>query len=249
MRGDFYRESHFSAAPSERSSLTGHEKVATPGAATSTVPPYLWDAKDPDLDDPLHNPDPVRDAALDRSFTIFSLRGWLNGAVLFVIVIGLITLFIGYPIIADATKTASNVAGFNLGGINASGQVPDLTNFPGLIDKDTPSDAYSKKGADGHTYNLAFSDEFNVDGRTFFAGDDPYWEAVDLHYWATGDLGMFSLFRLSGLCVLTRLFLEWYDPSAVTTADGKMVITMTEQENHDLNFMSGELLSVLSRFI
>ena len=30
---------------------------------------------------------------------------------------------------------------------------------------------------------LVFSDEFNVDGRTFYPGDDPYWEAVDLHYW------------------------------------------------------------------
>jgi hypothetical protein len=32
---------------------------------------------------------------------------------------------------------------------------------------------------------------------------------------------------------------EWYDPSAVTTANGKMVITMTETLNHELNFMSG----------
>ena len=87
------------------------------------MPAYLWDAKDPDLDDPLHNPDPVRDAALDRQFTFFSLRGWANATVLLLIVAGLVTLFIGYPIIVDATKTSSNVAGFNLGGINASGQV------------------------------------------------------------------------------------------------------------------------------
>lgn len=32
---------------------------------------------------------------------------------------------------------------------------------------------------------LVFSDEFNQDGRTFYPGDDPYWEAVDLHYWGT----------------------------------------------------------------
>ncbi|CAD6582269.1 MAG: hypothetical protein CYPHOPRED_001879, partial [Cyphobasidiales sp. Tagirdzhanova-0007] len=30
--------------------------------------------------------------------------------------------------------------------------------------------------------------EFNVDGRTFNAGDDPFWEAVDLNYWETVDL-------------------------------------------------------------
>jgi hypothetical protein len=55
-------------------------------------------------------------------------------------------------------------------------------------------------------------DEFNTDGRSFYPGDDPYWcvsfslvtlqltqhrEAVDLHYWPTGDL-------------------EWYDPGVRT---------------------------------
>lgn len=30
---------------------------------------------------------------------------------------------------------------------------------------------------------LVFSDEFDVPGRTFWPGDDPYWEAADLHYW------------------------------------------------------------------
>ena len=41
---------------------------------------------------------------------------------------------------------------------------------------------------------LVFSDEFNVDGRSFYPGDDPYWEAVDLHYWPTGDLGTLNWF-------------------------------------------------------
>ncbi|KAI5119192.1 hypothetical protein M0805_004447 [Coniferiporia weirii] len=225
VRGEMYRDSHFSAAPSEETSLTGHEKSATAGAAASTtIPPYLWDSKDPDLDDPMHNPDPIRDAALDRSFTIFSLRGWANASALVIIVAGLVTLFLGYPIIADSNRKPSTDAGFNLGGINASGQVPDLTNFPNLIDTDTPSEALTKVGTDGNTYNLVFSDEFNTDGRTFYPGDDPYWEAVDLQYWPTGDL-------------------EWYDPSAVTTEGGSMVITMTEVENHDLNFMSGMVTS------
>jgi hypothetical protein len=34
-------------------------------------------------------------------------------------------------------------------------------------------------------WDLVFSDEFNMDGRTFFPGDDPFWEAVDLNYWQT----------------------------------------------------------------
>lgn len=37
----------------------------------------------------------------------------------------------------------------------------------------------------GEDLVLVFSDEFNKDGRTFYPGDDPFWEAVDLHYWGT----------------------------------------------------------------
>lgn len=39
------------------------------------------------------------------------------------------------------------------------------------------------EGFDGSKYNLVFSDEFEVPGRTFYEGDDPFWSAVDLHYW------------------------------------------------------------------
>lgn len=37
--------------------------------------------------------------------------------------------------------------------------------------------------------------------------------------------------------------LEWYDPSAITTADGKLVITITQEPIHNLNFKSGMLQS------
>lgn len=80
------------------------------------------------------------------------------------------------------------MGGFNIGGINGSGQIADVGNY-GLIDKDTPSDVYTKKSyIDGSTLELVYSDEFNTDGRTFYPGDDPYWEAVDLHYWGTNNL-------------------------------------------------------------
>jgi beta-glucanase (GH16 family) len=52
-----------------------------------------------------------------------------------------------------------------------------------MIDNDTPQSALTRVGGDGNTYDLVFSDEFNTDGRTFYPGDDPYWEAADLHYW------------------------------------------------------------------
>lgn len=193
-------------------------------ATTTTVQqyPYLWDTKDPDLDDPLHNPDPVRDAVLDRSCAPFSSRGWMNASMLFVLVVGLIVLFAGYPIIDFYVHKQPPSIGFNLGGINGSGQVPDIANLPRMIDSDTPSDVRTRTGTDGQKYNLVFSDEFNQDGRTFYPGDDPYWEAVDLHYWPTVDI-------------------EWYDPAQITTKNGKLVITMEEVQNHDLNFRSGML--------
>ena len=36
---------------------------------------------------------------------------------------------------------------------------------------------------------------------------------------------------------------EWLDPSAVTTADGHMVITMNQQVTNDLNLISGQVQS------
>ncbi|KAJ6557272.1 glycoside hydrolase family 16 protein [Mycena vulgaris] len=186
---------------------------------TQSVSPQLWDT-DPDIDDALHDPN-----RSDRSWTPFSLRGWANATALIVIVGGLIVLFAGYPVIASFSLGSSTLGAFNLGGINSTGQVPDLPGMPLLIDADTPTSAYSRTGiTDKKKYNLIFSDEFNTDGRSFYPGDDPYWEAVDLHYWPTGDL-------------------EWYDPGAITTKDGKLVITMTEQPSHDLNFQSGMLQS------
>ena len=38
------------------------------------------------------------------------------------------------------------------------------------------------------TNAVKFSDEFNIDGRTFYPGDDPYFQAVDLWYGVTQDL-------------------------------------------------------------
>lgn len=69
-----------------------------------------------------------------------------------------------------------------------------------------------------------FSDEFNVDDRSFYPGDDPYWEAVDLHYWQTGNL-------------------EWYDPGAVTTKNGALEITLSQKETHGLNYQGGMITS------
>lgn len=97
-----------------------------------------------------------------------------------------------------------------------------------MIDRDTPSSAFTSKSIrDGETdYVLVFSDEFNTDGRSFYPGDDPFWEAVDLHYWQTGDM-------------------EWYEPAQITTRNGALEITMEHvpddmvAQNHNMSYRSG----------
>jgi hypothetical protein len=71
-----------------------------------------------------------------------------------------------------------------------------MGNF-GLVDLDTPKEAFVKPSyRDGTDWILVFSDEFNTDGRTFYPGDDPYWEAADLHYWVSASRVLFGLPRL-----------------------------------------------------
>lgn len=96
----------------------------------------------------------------------------------------------------------------------------------GLIDLDTPQSAFTTTSYHDSTteLQLVFSDEFNTDGRSFYPGDDPYWEAVDLHYWQTGNL-------------------EWYDPEAITTNNGALEITLSQKENHGLDYQGGMITS------
>ena len=96
--------------------------------------------------------------------------------------------------------------------------------MPELIDSTTPDSAKTRTGFDGTPYELVFSDEFTLDNRTFYPGDDPYWEAVDLWYGATADE-------------------EWYDPSQITTKGGYLNIVLENVENHGLQYRSGMLQS------
>lgn len=173
-------------------------------------------------DDYIHNPSP-RDKVTGFDGTIFTSRGFANVGCLTLLMLLLLGLFAGYPVTSHfLTKPLSTNGGFNIGGINASGQLPSMAGNFALIDNDTPSTAYSKPSwsVSGQEMELVFSDEFTQDGRTFYPGDDPYWEAADLYYWVTNDL-------------------EWYDPSAITTKDGKLVITMSNTPSHNLSYMSG----------
>ncbi|KAI0735052.1 glycoside hydrolase family 16 protein [Earliella scabrosa] len=195
--------------------------------------PASWGANlgidHPENDDYLHNPDPRRDRNSDKGGNIFTMRGLANLGCLFVLCAGILTLFAGFPLITYFTRTPlSTNGGFNIGGINASGQLPSIGNY-GLIDVETPADARTYTDFEsGKEWQLVFSDEFNEEGRSFYPGDDPYWEAVDLHYWQTNNM-------------------EWYDPSAITTRNGSLEITLSRREIHDLHFMGG-MMSTWNKF-
>ncbi|KIM38469.1 glycoside hydrolase family 16 protein [Hebeloma cylindrosporum] len=170
----------------------------------------------------------------------FPWRGIANVSVLVSLILALLCLFIFYPVLTFYRDEQRNNAIQGNVRVNATGQAPVLFQMPEPIDEATPKEARSRTGFDGNEYELVFSDEFEVEGRTFWPGDDPFWEAVDLWYGATGDI-------------------EWYDPGQVTTRDGALVITMdststtragmtngstapfTAADNHGLNYRSGML--------
>ena len=140
-------------------------------------------------------------------------------------------------------KKPTTQGGFNIGGINATGQIPFIPGGWGLIDVDTPKEAYTKPSYTnpGEQFVLVFSDEFNTEGRTFYPGDDPYWEAPNLHYWGTV-CSLYDIFVSLDRLVAPQGDLEWYDPSAVTTKGGALALTLSKQDpatNHNLTYRSG----------
>ncbi|KAG6825851.1 hypothetical protein H0H92_002186 [Tricholoma furcatifolium] len=223
------------------SSAAGNRDSAFPTTNRVLVPyeydPALDEMEPADEEDFLHDP-----AVHGHRKTRFPWRGVLNVAMLLGLIGALLCLFVFYPVLTFYRNEARNAKIDGNIRINATGQAPVLFQMPDLIDSATPDDAKTRTGFDGYDYELVFSDEFEVDGRTFYPGDDPFWEAVDLWYGATGDI-------------------EWYDPSQVITNNGSLVITMdstattqsgltvgstapfTEDENHGLDYRSGMLQS------
>ncbi|KIK67427.1 glycoside hydrolase family 16 protein [Collybiopsis luxurians FD-317 M1] len=198
------------------------------------VDPHSWgsnlSADVAEADDELHMPEKkARD--IEHDGNAWSKRGMSNLGFLILLCLGILALFIGYPVAHFVLSPPPSTQGaFNIGGLNASGQVPAIPGNWGLIDVDTPQEAHTLPSWKDptQTMRLVFSDEFNTPGRTFYPGDDPYWEAVDLHYWETNNL-------------------EWYSPEAVTTANGSLVITLSAKENHNLNYQGG-LVATWNKF-
>jgi len=180
--------------------------------------------EDVEKDDYLHNPDPNDK---EDKCDVFSKRGFMNLGGLAFITIGVLVLFIGYPVLTSLRRvtgvTSKKLCSEDVNCL--SNEVPLLKNQrTSLIDPDTPDSAMSKTAKDGTKMKLVFSDEFNTDGRTFYDGDDPYFQGVDIWYGVTGDM-------------------EWYDPDALSTANGTLNIKFDAFQNHNLNYRSGMLQS------
>ncbi|ESK91106.1 glycoside hydrolase family 16 protein [Moniliophthora roreri MCA 2997] len=242
-------------SPSVVSSLPGA------GSAPRGIVPYVYDpATDSHLpddeEDVLHDPKATPDTwkklfapghllnkkggGSDQHW--LSWRGFFNIGALALLLVGLVVLFLGYPVISDVVNRSRNALIEGNIRVNATGQVPILNGARPLVDPDTPDDVKTRTGFDGQVYDLVFSDEFERPGRTFYPGDDPFFEAVDIWYGVTNDL-------------------EWYDPQQAMTRDGALVITMdsadtltplltpgstapfTRAQNHNLTYRSAMLQS------
>lgn len=166
-----------------------------------------------------------------RPLQKWSVRGCVNLSMLAILTLGVLMLFLGYPLLHTYTEREqrervrfANVATTDL---PFTANQENIRN--GLIDPDTPKDAYYRqRNRNNKRMKLVFSDEFNTPGRTFYPGDDPFWQAEDLHYWQTENY-------------------EWYDPDTVRTEGGQLVIQLQEKPEHGLNFRGG-LVSGWNRF-
>ncbi|KAJ7094452.1 beta-glucan synthesis-associated [Mycena belliarum] len=219
----------------------------TRGLVPYAYDPALDELDPPDEEDFLHDPkykskDGYQGSRKFKRRNSFPWRGLANVGLLILLILALLALFISYPVISFFRDKPRNALIDGNIRINGTGQVAVLPNMPSLVDPVTPKDALTRKGFDGQSYSIVFSDEFETEGRTFFPGDDPYWEAVDLWYGNTQDL-------------------EWYDPSQIVTREGHLVITMdsivttlpgqsmgstapfTAAENHGQDYRSGMLQS------
>jgi hypothetical protein len=81
---------------------------------------------DDDLDDALHTFTAKDKKDLSSPFDITSARGWANAVMLAILAAAMITLFGAYPIISAFQNGqlgfGSNTPGYNLGGINSTGE-------------------------------------------------------------------------------------------------------------------------------
>jgi hypothetical protein len=207
------RASRFSTLSSGNStySIFGDSKYPVPAREEGSLTPpsgaFLpyeydpsWDQDAPDdAEDVLHRPDepgqkPVRMGG-------FNVRGVCNIFVMVTILTIIIGIFVLYPVVSHYNPKSQAALFSNNSGNSTSGSSTNSTQRTALIDPDTPDSAKSWTGVDGTAYELVFSDEFKTDGRTFGAGDDPFWEAVGLHDAKNNDLNYYDPGRFTSIRV------------------------------------------------
>lgn len=195
--------------------------------------PYPWmtmvDFKE--ADDHLHDPTV---GISNRSHKPW--RALFNVGTIVILILSILMLFAGYPILHQYTVdkqaddrdaalhqimplNSSYPSGFPVARVNHTSQFGDKQRM--FIDPDTPPSEYEIESTfsknKGKKFKLVFSDEFNTPGRSFYPGEDPFWEAVDLHYWGTNNF-------------------EWYDPAAAYTRDGSLRLRLDRHPEHNVNF-------------
>jgi hypothetical protein len=151
-------------------------KGGVPNSSGKEFIPVGHDDDDDDMDDHLHTFTAAEKKDLSSPFDITSFRGWANAITLLVLLGAVIGIFALYPLISfyytDGSASGRNTPGYNLGGVNGTGQFPVIPGLPQLVDPDTPPDVYTKTGFDGEEWTLVFSDEFEVEGRSFYPGGE-----------------------------------------------------------------------------
>ncbi|OQS03453.1 beta-glucan synthesis-associated protein [Thraustotheca clavata] len=88
---------------------------------------------------------------------------------------------------------------------------PTKSGIGTWIDVDTPKEVYQKVTSRGETWDLVMSDEFNMDGRNFTAGEDHLWSALDIP---------------DGV----NRAIEVYRPQNAKTKDGNFIIEVDSEE-------------------
>ena len=196
------------------------------GGYPATSFPLSIEDKEPD--DYLHNPDPVVDAEYEKNRFLYDLKhidkrslGGLLGLIALAIIA--LVVFVLLPVLTYSGATQHyRPESYE---ILTHYEYPMLSAIrQDLVDPDTPGEALTLESKSGDKWKLVFSDEFKAEGRTFYDDDDQFFVAPDIHYDATKDL-------------------EWYDPDAVTTANGTLVLRMDAFKNHDLFYRSGMVQS------
>ncbi|KAJ7847747.1 beta-glucan synthesis-associated [Mycena olivaceomarginata] len=207
--------------------------------------PTEWglDISHAEADDALHDP---RDD--HNTHNILTGRGLQNVGCIVLLCLCIVGLFLGYPV----AHHFMNPVTFSVLHVNSTGQMPKMGNW-GLIDLDTPKDVLNIHAYHdpSQTLQLVFSDEFEMDGRSFYPGDDPYWEAVDLHYWQTGNLEWYGASHLLPSLLYCEGPQGSLDPSAVYTKGGALELNLSKVDdpstNHNLSYKGG-MLSTWNKF-